>query len=269
MADPVSIIGTVVGVTSLAIQVTDIVSSYWKGVSNFQSQVEQILGDTQQLSEVLKRLQDFLERDPTKVSKSFTTISTLYSANVRCEIQLSSLMENLRKELEGSKRRKLLKTIRWPLKSEETQKLSMELRGYIQTFHFALSLDGCQLLLQSSEEVTARLEQLSLSTSTSEQQSKDITSVLQAVSSLPQTANAIRKGVKQLEDNAKVQEGEKALSWLASDQASIRHQTLRKNRLAKTGEWFFNMNHYKQWQKGDAPVFWVMGRPGVGKSVLL
>lgn len=269
MADPVSILGTVVGVASIAIQVTDIINSYWKDVSNFQSQVEQILGDTQQLSEVLRKLQDFLERDSTKLSKSFTTISTLYSANVRCEIQLSSLMESLRKELEGSKRRKLLKAIRWPFKVDETQKISMELRGYVQTFQFALSLDGCQLLLQSSDEVTARLEKLSISTATSAQQSNDIASVLQAISSLPQTAKAIRKGVKQLEDNARAQEGEKALNWLASDHASVKHETIRKNRLADTGQWFFSMSCYKQWQHGVAPILWVQGRPGVGKSVLL
>ena len=44
MADPVSIIGTVVGVASLAIQVTETLHNYWMGVSNFQTQVEQILG---------------------------------------------------------------------------------------------------------------------------------------------------------------------------------------------------------------------------------
>ena len=269
MADPVSIVGTVVGVASLAIQVTDILRSYWKGVSNFQDQVEQILVDTQQLSEVLKKLQDFLERDSTRLSRLFTTTSTLYSANVRCEIRLSSLVENLRRELEGSRKRKLLKAMRWPLNVEETQSLSNELRGHAQTFHFALTLDGCQLLLQSSDEVTRQLQRLSLSTATSAQQMEDIASVLKAISALPQTTIAIRKGVQQLEDRAVVQEGEQALSWLASDLANSKHQTIRKHRLANTGEWFFRLNSYIQWHDGNVPILWGQGRPGVGKSVLM
>ena len=269
MADPVSIIGTVVGVASLAFQVTEILHSYWKGVSNFQDHVEQILSDTQQLSEVLKRLQDFLERDLTKLSKSFTTTSTLYSANIRCELRLSFLMEGLKSELEGSKRRKMLKALRWPFKAEETQIISTELRGYIQTFHFALTIDGSQLLLRTSEEVTHQLQELSLSTATSTQQTKDIVSVLKAISSLPQTAYAIQKGVEQLEANAKVQEGGQTLDWLASDSASAKHQIVRKNRLANTGEWFFSLASYTQWQNGVAPILWGQGRPGVGKSVLM
>lgn len=148
MADPVSILGTVVGVASLAIQVTETLQNYWKGVSGFQTHVEHMLGDMQRLNEVLSKLREFLERDKTKLSKAFGTTSTLYSASVSCEVRLKDLIEVLRRELEGSKRRKMVRALRWPFKAEETNKISTEIRSYTQTFQFALTLDGCELLLQ-------------------------------------------------------------------------------------------------------------------------
>lgn len=71
MADPVSMLGTVVPVTSLTIQVAEILRNYWKGVSNFPEEVEQILSDSEQLSAILNGLREFLERDPTKLSRSW------------------------------------------------------------------------------------------------------------------------------------------------------------------------------------------------------
>ena len=269
MADPVSIIGTVVGVASLAIQVTETLHNYWKGVSNFQTQVEQILGDTEQLGKVLSRLQEFLERDPTKLSKSFTTTSTLYSANIRCEIRLVALMEDLKKALQGSRRQKMLRALKWPFKLEETQRISTELRGYTQTFQFALTLDGCQLLLQTSDEVSHHLEELSLLSAKTKEQIEDIASVLEVISSLPQTTHTIREGVEKLEARARAEEEEQALNWLGPNLASAKHRLLRNNRLANTGEWIFSVDAYKQWDNGVSPILWGQGKPGVGKSVLM
>ena len=254
MADPVSILGTVVGVTSLAIQVTEILRNYWKGVSNFQDEAEQIRGDSERLSAVLNSLREFLERDKTKLSRSFTTTSTLYSANVRCEIRLALLIESLRKQSEGSKRKKILKALKWPLKADETQQMSTELRGYTQTFQFALTLDGCQLLLQTSSEVSHHLKDLVALSAITNQQTEDIALVIKTISSLPQTTCAIRKGVEKLEAKAKIKEEETVLKWLASDLASTKHETIRENRLANTGEWIFRREGYVQWQNGVVPI---------------
>ncbi len=72
MADPVSILGTVVGVASLAIQVTQILHSYCSSVSEFRTDIEGLLIDAKQLSEVLAKLEEFLEGDLTKLSVRFT-----------------------------------------------------------------------------------------------------------------------------------------------------------------------------------------------------
>ena len=268
MADPVSITGTVDGVALLAIQVTETLHNRWKGVSNFQTQVEQILDDTPQLGKVLSRLQKFLERDPTKLSKSFTTMSTLYSASARCEIRLVAVMEDLKKGLQVSRRQKMLRALKWPFMLEETQRISTELRGYTQTFQFALTLDGCQLLLQTSDEVSHHPEDLSLLGTKIKEQIEDIASVMEVISSLPQITDTIGEGVEKLEARAKAKE-EQALNWLGSNLTSVKHQLLRKSRLANTREWIFSVNAHKQWNNGVSPILWGQGKPGVGKSVLM
>lgn len=107
MADPVSILGTVVGIASLAIQTTQILREYCQNVSSFHSEMEELLTQTLQLSDALQKLEDFLRNDWTKLSISFTTMSTLYSASIRCEIRLYSLIHTLRKYSQGSKAREL------------------------------------------------------------------------------------------------------------------------------------------------------------------
>ena len=269
MADAVSILGTVVGVASLAIQVSDNLRQYWKKSLGFQSQVERMLEDTQRLSEVLKNLRNFLEQDPTRLSKSFTSTSTLYSASVRCEIRLLALVEALRRELEGSKSRKLLRALKWPFKVEETEAISTELRGYMQTFQFALTIDGCTLLLQSSEEVTNQLRNLNLSAASTQQRSEETLVLLKAIESLPQTAFAIQRGVDQLEARAQDVGKREILDWLGSNTASAKHDEVRKVRLPETGNWIFECDEYVRWKMGDLPVLWCQGKPGAGKSTLL
>lgn len=150
--------------------------------------------------------------------------------------------------------KKILKALKWPFKADGTQQISMELRGYTQVFQFAITLDGCQLLLQTSNEVSHHLKDLiSLSAITS-QLTEDIALVTKTISSLPQTTCSIRKGIENLKAKAKVKEEEIVLNRLASDVASAKHQTIRRKRLANTGEWIFRLDAYAKWQDGVVPI---------------
>ncbi|MCJ1435585.1 hypothetical protein MMC27_004959 [Xylographa pallens] len=249
--DPVSIIGTVVGVASLAIQAAQILHNYCSDASSFKQDVEQLLTEVNQLAEVLKNLELFLKRNSTTFLTSVTTNSTLYSANIRCELRLKHLVDSLEKQSQGSKARQAVRTLRWPFKVQETRRIVVELRGYAQTFSLALSIEGCQLLLKTSNEVSLSLKSTADLTSLTNQSMEDIEVILAAVSSLPQSTLAIVHGVQRLEAIAKVDESERALDWLAGTNASSRHQAIRRSRFDSTGDWFFQN-----------------GKPGAGKSVL-
>ena len=270
MADPVSILGTVVGVVSLAIQATQILTEYCSGVSSFRTDVEELLNSTQQLSIVLKRLEEFLDRNKKLFSTGgVPTHSTLYSANIRCEIRLRALIDHLEIQPQGSKARRALRALQWLFKSQETRRISFELQGYTQTFQFALTIEGCQLMLRTADEVSSVLRKCDDMSKLTAQTAADISLMLQAVASLPQSTLAIKHEVRKLDVRAQDDEARKALDWLAGTDASSKHQAVRKPRLANTGQWFIGGESFKEWQKCSKPILWCQGKAGVGKSILM
>lgn len=221
MTDPVSILGTVVGVASLAVQVTQILHNYCKGISEFRSDVQGLLADTEQLSQVLAKLEHFVRDDSSRLSPSFKVTSTLYLAIVRCVDKLRSLIAHLGKASEGSQTRQAFNAIKWPFKKQETRDVSAELRGYTQTFHFALTLDGCELLLKTSGEVSTILQNSLRTRKITEEQAKSIGLVLTIVTPLSEATKAIQHNVQKLVD-------ENFLKWLGATDTSARHQRLQK-----------------------------------------
>ncbi len=262
MADPVSIVGTVVGVASLAIQVTQILHEYCNGVSGYRNDAEDLLADTEQLKEVLVKLESFLRVDSLRLSQSFTGTSTLYLANARCKVKLTFLLAKLQHHVQGSKVRLAIRGLKWPFNAKEMQDISTELRGYIHTFHYALTLDGCELLLNTSSEVTQTLQTSLHSATITEQIAKDISLILSIVTPPCHATLAIERGVRYLVD-------EKFLIWLGATDTSVRHQMIKKKRSPSTGQWIFQDNSYKQWEAGALPILWAQGLPGAGKSVLM
>ena len=269
MADPVSILGTVVGIASLAIQTTQILREYCQNVSSFHSDMEELLTQTLLLCDVLQKLEEFLKKDQTKLSVSFTTTSTLNSASIRCEIRLKSLIHKLKKYSQGPKAREIIRALQWPFKATETSKLLTDIRGFIQTFHLSLSIDGCQLLLKTSDEVSRVLRDTSHTESLATQNNQDLDSVIKFVSGLSQTTLAINRGVQQLEAGAQADYDKRALEWLAGSNTAAKHQAVTRNRLANAGRWIFDDPSYKKWQNSIQPVLLCHGKPGAGKSILM
>lgn len=140
MADPVSVLGTVVGVTSLATQVTQILHGYCNNVSGHKDDAECLMAETEQLKEVLVRFKDFVREDSLKLSQSFPATSTLYLTNTRCELRLTSLLAQLQNHAQGSKARQAMRALKWPFQAKDVRNISAELRGYTQTFHYAMTL---------------------------------------------------------------------------------------------------------------------------------
>jgi hypothetical protein len=262
MVDPISIAATVVGVAALAIQVTQILQEYCNGVSGHPKDAENLLADTEQLKEVLVQLENFVSTDSLRLPHLFTTTSALYLTNARCMVKLEYLLDELQSHTQPSKARQAIRALKWPFNAKEMQKISAELRGYIQTFHYALTFDGCELLLKTSSEVTQTLQTSLRSATVTEHNAKDISLILSIVTSSCQATPAIQRGVKYLVD-------EKFLRWLGATDTSVRHQMIKKKRSPNTGHWIFQNNSYKQWEAGALPILWAQGLPGAGKSVLM
>ena len=143
MVEPISLVGTVVGVTSLAIQVVQILTDYVSEVTSFNQDVQDILHEVKSLRLVSSELETFLRRDAETGSQSFSATSTLYVTVIRCEDKLKTLFDQLRRESERSRRNSKLRALIWPFKAGDTKRTVTELQGYSSTFNLALSIDGC------------------------------------------------------------------------------------------------------------------------------
>lgn len=61
---------------------------------------------------------------------------------------------------------------------------------------------------------------------------------------------------------------QRILDWLSPTQYSQRHNDVRARRLPGTGQWLLDCEKFQAWLESKTPIFWCIGGPGVGKSVL-
>ena len=111
MAEAVGLIGTLVGVASMAIQITAIIEDYQQKVKCFSADIRALLNETQCIRQASADLESLLKRDAEKQSASFACTSTLYAAAARCKSTLVTLSETLRTQLEGNKQQAILKAL--------------------------------------------------------------------------------------------------------------------------------------------------------------
>ena len=85
----VEILGSVVALVSLAIQLTNVLQEYYKDVSNFKSDIEALTADSQSLTRVLTRLEQYIRTDLEKASRSLTTTSALWGNQQSLQRQIT------------------------------------------------------------------------------------------------------------------------------------------------------------------------------------
>ncbi len=138
--DPFSLATGVVGVLGVTIQVSQIVSSYIDGVKNAAKATTELLTTLTVLHSTLTRLDSFLRSESAR-DNSFEYTSVLYSATCACKTKLELLHSKLSKH-ESSRMNRAIHQLRWPFDEKENRTAVQDLQGFIQTFQFALTVDG-------------------------------------------------------------------------------------------------------------------------------
>lgn len=139
--DPLSLTASVTAVVTLAFEVTKTLSKYIRSVKHAPTESHELAKLLSALDSALKALDGFLADQSTKIN-TFTNTSMLYSTVTACDDQLKSLQPILEKLLKISERRALYRNVKWPFQKEEHDKTIATLRGYIQIFHFSLTVDN-------------------------------------------------------------------------------------------------------------------------------
>jgi SpoVK/Ycf46/Vps4 family AAA+-type ATPase len=187
--------------------------------------------------------------------------------------------------------------LRWPFDEKENRTAVQDLQGFIQTFQFALTIDGCALLSKTSNEVSdilnnqletfRRLKELpnyfsTLSINISKE-SDQVSQILHIVTSLSDASvelhtisGGIQRVEQKLEDHdrkqmnqAVIQKREEVLIWLSTFEYQKKHTDVCARRLADTGQWLLEREEFRNWLDPQSNnVLWCHGIPGAGKTVL-
>jgi hypothetical protein len=139
--EPFTLATGIVGILSLCIQITDITKEYVSSATQAHKEAEDLARQTEALSDVLKKLVEFLRSDAVK-DISFEPNSGLNLALGCCQTQLESLYKKLKKQ-NAQDKNKLVAVwdrLMWPLDKKDCVEIIRRLQECAQTFHFCLTI---------------------------------------------------------------------------------------------------------------------------------
>jgi hypothetical protein len=139
--DPFTLATGVVGLLGVTLQISQIVGSYIDGVENATKAATELSTTLTILHSTLSRLDVFLRSQSAK-DNSFEYTSVLCSATGACKTKLELLHSKLSSRRDGSRLNRALHRLKWPLDEKENRTAVQDLQGFIQTFQFALTIDG-------------------------------------------------------------------------------------------------------------------------------
>jgi hypothetical protein len=136
--DPLSIASGVAGLLQISIEIAKIIGGYVRDVHNAPKVAQDLATEFNTLVQVLMQLKNTLGHKAYK--KQFSSSSVLIITISSCQTHLQPILSKLSKSL--TKKSSLLSQLIWPFQKEEIEDTLKILHRYIQTFQFALTLDG-------------------------------------------------------------------------------------------------------------------------------
>ncbi|KAK1982555.1 hypothetical protein LZ30DRAFT_717128 [Colletotrichum cereale] len=235
MSDPLSVTGSVVGIISLGLQVTQSLYNYYAAIDSQDSDVTHTARKLDNLLEILNCLKARLDGRKVKVDGTHV-LEGIKSTIEQCEECIQELQDESRKFERtpvGGIRTAIRATGRrlaYPFRQSTLQKLDEDIDELVT--HLSLAL---QLLQQ---DVTDRVQD----------GIEDTKAVLDLVRA------------SQLSSEIQV--------WLKAPDASIDFNDACKKKHPGTGLWFVKSSSFTSWLEQPRSFLWLKGFAGCGKSVL-
>ncbi|KAK2048630.1 hypothetical protein LZ31DRAFT_29063 [Colletotrichum somersetense] len=235
MSDPLSVAGSVVGIISLGLQVTQSLYSYYAAVNAQYSDVTHTARKLESLLEILNCIQTHLDGRKVKVDGTHV-LKNIESAIEQCEECIQELQEESRKferaPVDGIRTaiRATGRRLAYPFRQSTLQKLDEDIDELVT--HLSLAL---QLLQQ---DVTDRVQD----------EIKDTKAVLDLV-----RASQLSYEIQ---------------FWLKAPDSSIDFNDACKKKHPGTGLWFVKSSSFISWLEHPMSFLWLKGFAGCGKSVL-
>ncbi|KAK3367844.1 hypothetical protein B0H63DRAFT_565724 [Podospora didyma] len=257
--DPLSVGLGIAGILPLIAQAIKCAKDYKDTVASAKASVAALIGELEALQFNVTNLHHFLKADAfgSNNTMRFQQTSVLLVCSASCETKLKALCRSLSEEESGRRNRFL-----WPFSEKEHQKTLQELRSFTTWMHFALSVDGCRLLSQTSDDVLkilgSQLEQFA------------------AIQSLQRATEQVHNTVQAHSHMLERSQAQKArrdiLDWISTANTyHQKHQDLQSSRTRDTGKWLLRSEEYSRWRNGPDQMgaFWCHGIQGSGKTNLV
>lgn len=145
MAEAIGLASGIVGLATVAVQVTEISYRYYTGVKGAPTEIKELLDELNSLSQVLNALQDVAKKNPHS-----TALRKLCESNVNGVngplLQCLNMLNDLKTKLERSKSeqgrwRRFLHRLKWPLIQGDTQQYISRIQRQRSLFTTALNID--------------------------------------------------------------------------------------------------------------------------------
>lgn len=235
MADPLSVAGSVVGVVSLGIQVTQSLVDFYKSYKNRESELAGTIERLESLAETFQSLHKALSSRTFQPDQG-GLVKNIETSITKCHKLIQELQDECRKYNNPSPTG-FRATIRvagcraaYPFRRSTLQKLDEdigEIRANLSLALNVLQLDHTQRLQDDITEM------------------KDILELVKA--------DHISSGLR---------------DWLKAPDACVDHNAACAKKHLGTGLWLVKSDQFSRWLVGKNSILWLAGFAGTGKSVL-
>ena len=235
MTDPLSIAGSVAGVVSLGIQVTQSLIEFYKSYRYQDSELAGIIRKLESLAETLQHLENALSGRTFQVDER-SLVKSIEKSITDCDELIQELQDECQKFSKTSSSgitaaaRVVGRRATYPFRQSTLQKLDEDI-GEIRA-NLCIALDVLQL------KDTQRFREDVI----------EMKALLESVQT-----NQISSGLR---------------DWLSAPDAFVDHNAACAKRHPGTGTWLIKDLRFQRWLTGENSVLWLKGFAGSGKSVL-
>lgn len=223
--DPLSLTASVIAVLQISGAVITALYEYRNGVKDASKDAARIIEELISLRNVLESLLRAVEREEsTTESSRLPTFQELLRPNgelERCRADLESISEKLDADKKVSAWKSVKRSLVWPFKEKEIEKLLENVQRAKSTLNFALSVDQTVMTLEIHE----------------------------GVESLTRGFAAIALDRRKSE----------ICEWLGAPDPYPNHAAARKKHQPLTGDWFLGGKHYDDWRSTPKSFLWLYG----------
>ena len=246
MAEAIGLAASVVGILTLACQVTALSYKYLNNVKNASKDVEDLRLKLTSLSGILAAIHRCEVVNEVTLSNGRDTGQNPLTVIETSLQQCTGVMEEMKLKLENKSINKyesakaalgVIESLKWPLKEKEMKDYTKKPQGFKSTFTLAISVEN-----NASSALI----------------SNQLTGVEKIVTKMASSQDTTKK--------------KKILEWISCIDYTLNHLQASKLKTAGTGQWFLDNTEFQSWIRGEGESsrrLWLHGIPGAGRSILI